>query len=97
MGLSTFKTIISSAPFRLAFGLEAVMPIEFQVPSLRLQIAKRLPESESEHQRLTQLLELGEQRIHNMAQLEHGQRCRKAFVDRHCRILDKEFKIGQLV
>ena len=46
---TTFKTSIDSMPFRLAFGLEAVMPIEFQVPNLRLQIVDRLPESESEH------------------------------------------------
>ena len=61
-------------PFGLAFGLEAVMPIEFQVPNLRLQIAERLPESESEHQRLVQLLKLGEQRITGLAQLEHDQK-----------------------
>ena len=94
---TTYKTSIGSTPFRLAFGLEAVMPIEFQVPSLRLQIAERLPESESEHQHLVQLLELGEQRITSLAQLEHGQRQRKAFVDKYCRIPDKTFEIGQPV
>ena len=92
-----FKTSIGSTPFRLVFGLEAVMPIEFQVPSLSLQITDQLPESESEHQRLTQLLKLGKQHIHNMAQLEHGQRRRKVFVDRHCHFLDKKFEIGQPV
>ena len=46
---------------------------------------------------MTQLLEVGEQRLQSMAQLEHGQRHRKAFVDRHCHILDKQFKIGQPV
>ena len=50
------------------------MPIEIQVPSLRVQIAERLPESESKHQCLVQLLELGEQRIASLAQLEHGDR-----------------------
>ena len=50
------------------------MPIEFQVPSLRLQISDHLPESESEHHHLTQLLELGEQYITSLAHLEHGQR-----------------------
>ena len=65
------------------------MLIEFQISILRLQISDRLPESESEHQRLIQLLELGEQRLQSMAQLEHSQRRRKAFVDRLCRIPDK--------
>ena len=73
------------------------MPIEFQVPSLRLQIRDRLPESESEHNRLLQLLELGENRIHSMSQLEHGQRRRKAFVDRHHGTSEKHFKIGKAV
>ena len=30
----TYKTVIRSTPFRMAFGLDAVMPILFQIPSL---------------------------------------------------------------
>mgnify|MGYP000084768806 CR=1 FL=1 len=71
------------------------MPIEFQISSLHLQIRDRLPESESKQQHLIQLLELGEQRINNMSQLEHGQRRYKTFVDCHCHILTKHFEIGQ--
>ena len=44
----------------MAFGLEAVMSIEFYVPSLRVQVKERLPKSQSEQYRLEQLLELGE-------------------------------------
>ena len=65
----------------MAFGLEAVMPIEFQVPSLRVQVKERLPEFKSEQYRLEQLLELGEHRVASMAQLEQCQRQHKAFVD----------------
>ena len=65
----------------MAFGLEAVMPIEFQVPSLRVQVTARLPEAQSEQYRLEQLLELGKDRIESMAQLEQRQRQGKAFVD----------------
>ena len=57
------------------------MPIEFQEPSLHVQVTKRLSESESEQKWLEQLLELGEDRITSLAQLEHEQRQRKAFVD----------------
>ena len=35
---TTYKTSIRSTPFRLAFGLDAVMLMEFQIPSLRLQV-----------------------------------------------------------
>ena len=94
---TSFKTSIQSTPFRMAFGLEAVMPIEFQVPSLRVQVKARLPEAQSEQYRLEQLLELGEDRITSMAQLEQRQRQRKAFVDRHRKGLEKELSIGKPV
>jgi hypothetical protein len=47
----------------MAFGLEAVMPSEFIVPSLQIQSEHRLKESESKHARLVQLLELEEEQI----------------------------------
>ena len=77
----------------MAFGLEAVMPIEFQVPSLRVQVKERLHEAQSEQYRLEQLLELGEQRVTSMAQLEQRQRQRKAFVDRHREFRNLDFFI----
>ena len=80
----------------MAFGLEAVMPIEFQVPSLRVQVKARLPEAQSEQYRMEQL-ELGEDRVASMAQLEQRQRQRKAFVDRHRKGLEKELTIGKPV
>ena len=94
---TTFKTSIQSTPFRMAFGLEAVMPIEFQVPSLRVQVKERLLEAQSEQYQLEQLLELGNDRIASMAQLEQCQRQWKAFVDRHRKGLEKELAIGKPV
>mgnify|MGYP000270547135 CR=1 FL=1 len=35
---AAYKMSIRSTPFWLAFGLEAVMPIEFQVPSLQIHV-----------------------------------------------------------
>ena len=35
---TTYKTMIRSTPFRMAFGLEAVIPIKFQIPSLHVQV-----------------------------------------------------------
>ena len=80
---TTYKTSIRTTPFRLAFGLEAVMPIEFQIPSLRIQVKERLSEKESEKIRLATLCELEEHRIVNLLQLELEQRRWNAFVDRH--------------
>ena len=71
---TTFKTSIQYTPFRMAFSLEAVMSIEFQVQSLRVQVKERLPESQSEQYRPEQLLELGEHRVASLAQLCIGLR-----------------------
>ena len=54
----------------MTFGLEAIIPIEFQVPSLRVQAKERLLESQSEKYRLEQLRKLGEHRVASMAELE---------------------------
>ena len=89
-----YKTNIRTTPFRLAFGLEAVMPVEFQIPSLRIQVKERLSE-ESEKIWLATLCELEENRITSLLQLELEQRRRKAFVDRHRRGNEKEFEIGK--
>ena len=78
----------------MAFGLEATMPIEFQVPSLRVQVTERLHESQLEQYRLEQLLELGEHRVASMAQLEQHQRQCKAFVDRHQKGTKKALTTG---
>jgi hypothetical protein len=81
----------------MAFGLEAVMPSEFIVPSLRIQSEYRLNESESEHARVEQLLRLEEERIRNMQVLEHEQRLRKAFLDRHRKRNEERFVKGKVV
>ena len=95
---TSYKTSIQSTPFRLAFGLEAVMPVEFQVPSLRIQIREWLPEAQSEQLRLQQLLELGEIRVRSMAILEQEQRLRKTLnVDRHRNTREKDFMVGRPV
>ena len=94
---ATFKTDIQSTPFRMTFGLEALMPIEFQMSSLRVQVKERLPESQSKQYRLEQLLELGEHRVASMAQLEQRQRQHKAFVDRHHKGTEKSLTLGKPV
>jgi hypothetical protein len=55
----------------MAFGLEAVMPSEFIVPSLQIQSEYRLNESESEQVRVEQLLQLEEDRIRSIEAMEH--------------------------
>ena len=81
----------------MTFGLEAVMPIKFQILRLRVQLKERMPESQSKQYRLEQLLELGQNRVANMAQLEQRHRQCKAFVDQHCKAIEKSFTLGKLM
>jgi hypothetical protein len=94
---TSYKTSIGSTPFRLAYGLEAVMPIEFTIPSLRIQVRERLNERDSEAKRVQYLLQLEEQRIESMHRLEREQNRRKAFVDRHRQKREDQFGIGKAV
>ena len=73
------------------------MPIEFQIPSLRIQVRERLSEKESEKIRLATLCELEEHRIASILQLELEQRRRKVFVDWHRKGNEKMFGIGKPV
>ena len=73
------------------------MPVEFQIPSLRIQVRERLSEDESQQLRLQQLLAFGETRVNSMAALEVEQSRRKAFVDRHRGRNEEEFELGRAV
>ena len=72
----------------MAFGVEVVMPTEFLVPSLRIQVKHRLNEMLSEQVKAKCLLWLKEERLNSLHMLEHEQQVRKAFVDRHRRYND---------
>ena len=73
------------------------MPVEFQMPTLRIQATKKLNELQSEQIRKEALLLLEEDRIQDMTTLEHKQRQTKAFVNRHRRKTETQFGIGKPV
>ena len=67
---SSYKAVIKSTPFPMAFGLEAVMLVEFQILMLRVQITKRLDEIQSERVTKEQLLVLEQSWLQAMCALE---------------------------
>ena len=81
----------------MAFSLEAVIPIEFQIPSLRVQVSEHLDEEQSEQVRKEQLLKLEESWLQAMSHSEQKQRKTKAFVDRHRKSKENLFDIGKPV
>jgi len=57
---TSVKTATSFSPFQLVYGLEAVFPIECQIPSLKL-IVQLLPDTSLLEEQLVHLEKLNEQ------------------------------------
>jgi hypothetical protein len=55
----SIKTVIGFSPFQLVYGLEAVFPIECQIPSLKL-VVQLLPDTSSLEEHLLYLEQLNE-------------------------------------
>eukprot|EP00253_Pinus_taeda_P017495 PITA_17495 len=56
----TCKKLTGQTPFRLVYGLEAVMPMEYIVPSLRIVALMRMVDNGALEESLVQLEELEE-------------------------------------
>ena len=48
--------------FKMAYDLEAVVPMEFMIPSLRMAIQEKLPMKKSREERIQELLNIEEDR-----------------------------------
>lgn len=64
------------------YGLEATVPIEYEVESLRVAIDSHLTESQSLRNKLTDLEELNERRRMAAQHIEAIQRRKKAYLTR---------------
>ena len=82
-------------PFRLVYGLEAVVPKEFLVPSLKVAVDQKLPIQESLKFRQHHLNQLEEDRSLNAYVSEVIQNRRQAWVNRNVKF--KIFKNGDWV
>jgi transposase InsO family protein len=92
---TTCKNLTTQTPFKLVYGLEAVVPMEYFVPSLRIAAFIGMDDTIIVQDRLAHLMELEEYRFiagfHQQVQKERE----KAYHDRH--IKKKAFKQGDLV
>ena len=88
-------TLTGATPFSLVYGMEAVLPVEVEIPSLRIMRDVELDESEWVQNRLDQLELIDEKRLTTVC---HGQvyqqRMRKAFDKR---VRPQCYKPGDLV
>jgi hypothetical protein len=92
---TTCKKLTMQTPFKLVYGLEAVVPMDYLVPSLRIAAFTDMDDPGAVQERLAQLIELEEDILivgfHQQVQKERE----KAYQDRH--IKKKAFKQGDLV
>ena len=82
-------------PFRLVYGQEAVMPMEYIVPSLRISAFTEMDDPAMLHERLVKILELEEDIFIAGFQQQVQKAREKAWHDRH--IKKKQFQNGYLV
>lgn len=80
---TAFKVTTSATPFSLVYGVESVLPIEFEVPSLRIAIDSRLTTNKSLVHRLERLENLNKDRMLSAQNIEVIQRRQKMAFDKH--------------
>ncbi|KAM1535861.1 hypothetical protein ACFX1Z_014818 [Malus domestica] len=91
----TYRTPTQATPYSLVYGIEVVLPLESQIPSLRMAIQEGLTDEENEKLRLQELEALDERRLEAQQHLECYQaRLSKAF-NKKVRLMS--FQTGDLV
>ena len=61
--ITTCKKLTGHTPFRLVYGQEAIMPMEYIVPSLKTSAFTKMDDPTIMTERLTKILELEEDRF----------------------------------
>jgi len=67
---TTYKTPTLSTPYALMYGVEAVLPLEIRIPSLRVAILEGLSENNNHKLSLAELESLNEKRLQVQQKLE---------------------------
>lgn len=88
------KTSTGFTPFQLVYGLEAVLPIECEIPSLQMAI-KLLPTTSEEERHLLHLAQLDENQRDAALAIETHAKLMKAQYDRN--VTPRNFSEGDLV
>ena len=85
---------IITAPFSMVYGLDAILPLEFLIPMLR--VAQEIGQIEHElSNQVEELEKLDETRLATVVSMYTLKQRQKQFHDHH--IITKHFKLGDLV
>ncbi|XP_019155161.1 PREDICTED: uncharacterized protein LOC109152033 [Ipomoea nil] len=92
---TTYRTPTQSTPYSLVYGVKAVLPLERQIPSLRLAIQEGLTDEDNVMLRLAELEALDEKRLQTQQSLE----CYQARISRafNKRVRIRSFQVGDKV
>ncbi|RVW95283.1 hypothetical protein CK203_034227 [Vitis vinifera] len=60
---TSFRTSIRVTPYSLVYGMEAVLPVEIEMGSLRIALEQQIPEADWDQARFDQLNLLDERRL----------------------------------
>ncbi|XP_039012179.1 uncharacterized protein LOC120141335, partial [Hibiscus syriacus] len=92
---TSVRTSTGATPFSLVYGMEAVLPIEVEIPSLRILSEVKLDEAEWVQARYDQLNLIEEKRLKAIC---HGQMYQKRMIRAHGKkVRLREFHEGDLV
>ncbi|CAL8156626.1 unnamed protein product [Prunus armeniaca] len=92
---TTYQTPTQATPYSLVYGVEAVLTLESQIPSLRMAIQEGLIDEEKAKLRLQELKALDEKRLEAQQCLECYQaRLSNAF---NKKVRPRSFQVGDIV
>jgi len=92
---TTVRTPTKATPFALVYGCEVVLPLEIQIPSLRVFLTTEMTNEEKHRLRLQELEALDDKRLQAQQQIELYQaRISKAF---NKKVKERTLKKGDLV
>ena len=66
---TSMRTTIGATPYSLVYGYEVVIPLEIEIPSLRIALKDIMKESQVWEAKMNQLEALDEKRVHALEHL----------------------------
>ncbi|KAK8704917.1 hypothetical protein V6N13_048529 [Hibiscus sabdariffa] len=92
---TSIRTSTGATPYSLVYGMEAVLPIEVEIPSLRILNEIKLDEAEWIQARINQLNLIEEKRLKAIC---HSQMYQKRMMSAYNKkVRPREFKVGDMV
>ncbi|WCJ43869.1 hypothetical protein M5689_024578 [Euphorbia peplus] len=94
---TTVRTTTGATPYSLVYGMDAVLPVEMEMQSLRVVLEEHIPETEWIRDRVGQLDLLDKKRLRALDQLQMYQQRLANTYNKKVRTVSRPIKVGDLV